>query len=186
MLDVCGEDAAKVDAAATTLSSDPLYAAVLRSAASLTMLQGGIRTNVIPSEGTAVFNLRVLPGDDPLALVESMRRAVAQESQVTLALDRDPEAIPPPSPVSTALFQALAQAARAMAPQVVVVPYMSTGATDGAALRAVGIPTYGILPFPLAAEDEMRMHGDDERVPVEALGWGAELIYRTLAGVTGT
>lgn len=183
MLDVVGEDAAKVAAAATVLSRDPLYAAVLRSAASLTMLTGGIRSNVIPSEGTAVFNLRVLPGDDPLALVESMRLHTA-EPQVTLALDREPAPIPAPSPVSTALFQALERAAKDLAPGVVVVPYLSTGATDGAALRDAGIPTYGILPFPLAAEDELRMHGDDERVPVDALGWGAELIYRTLAHVT--
>lgn len=184
MLDVCGDDAPKVEAAAEALSRDPLYAAVLRSAASLTLLQGGIRSNVIPSEGTAVLNLRVLPGDDPQALVESMRLAAA-EPQVTLELDREPAPIPPPSPVSTPMFQALERAAKALAPGVVVVPYLSTGATDGAALRALGIPTYGILPFPLAAEDELRMHGDDERVPVEALGWGTELIYRTLADVAG-
>jgi acetylornithine deacetylase/succinyl-diaminopimelate desuccinylase-like protein len=60
-------------------------------------------------------------------------------------------------------------------------PFMSTGATDGAALRAVGIETYGILPFPMPVEDELRMHGDDERVPVRALGWGTEFLYRTLA-----
>jgi acetylornithine deacetylase/succinyl-diaminopimelate desuccinylase-like protein len=70
-----------------------------------------------------------------------------------------------------------------MAPGAVVVPCMSTGATDGAALRAIGVPTYGILPFPLPPEDEARMHGDDERVPLPALAWGAELLYRTLAGV---
>ena len=56
----------------------------------------------------------------------------------------------------------------------------STGGTDGAALRAKGIPTYGILPLPMAVEDELRMHGDNERVPVAALGWGAEYLYRVL------
>jgi acetylornithine deacetylase/succinyl-diaminopimelate desuccinylase-like protein len=76
-----------------------------------------------------------------------------------------------------------------MEPETVVIPFMSTGATDGAALRAKGIPTYGILPLPLERTDELRMHGDDERVPVPALGWAAEYLYRTLervaaAGVT--
>lgn len=182
MLDLAGAEAGALEAAAGLVSRDPLYAAVLRSAASLTLLQGGIRSNVIPSEGAATFNLRVLPGDDPRALLESMR-AAAGEPAVTLELDREPGALPPPSPVDSAMFQALAAAAKAMAPEAVVVPYMSTGATDGAALRAAGIPTYGILPFPLLPEDEMRMHGDDERVPVAALGWGAELLYRTLQGV---
>jgi acetylornithine deacetylase/succinyl-diaminopimelate desuccinylase-like protein len=184
MLDVGGDDAARRDAAAALLSArEPQHNAVLRSAAALTLLQGGIRANVIPSEGTATFNLRVVPGDDPRALLDEMRR-VAAEPAVTLSLDREPEALPPPSPVTTALYRALEGAAKVMAPECVVMPYMSTGATDGAALRAAGIPTYGILPFPLDLDDERRMHGDDERAPVEALGWGAELIYRTLQRVT--
>ena len=60
---------------------------------------------------------------------------------------------------------------------------MSTGATDGALLRANGIPTYGILPLPLEEEDELRMHGDNERVPIASLGWATEYLYRVLARV---
>lgn len=70
-----------------------------------------------------------------------------------------------------------------MSPRTTVVPFMSTGATDGAVLRGRGIPTYGILPMPLEMEDELRMHGDNERVPVLALGWAAEYLYRVLLGV---
>ena len=70
-----------------------------------------------------------------------------------------------------------------MAPRSLVVPFMSTGATDGAVLREAGIPTYGILPMPMPLEDELRMHGDNERVPVPALGWAAEYLYRVLEGV---
>jgi acetylornithine deacetylase/succinyl-diaminopimelate desuccinylase-like protein len=85
--------------------------------------------------------------------------------------------------VSTELFQAMESAARTMAPSATVLPFMSTGATDGAALRAIGIPTYGILPMPLLMEDELRMHGDNERTPVPAIGWAAEYIYRVLRQV---
>jgi acetylornithine deacetylase/succinyl-diaminopimelate desuccinylase-like protein len=86
--------------------------------------------------------------------------------------------------VSTPLYQAMEQAAVAMVPGTTVIPFMSTGATDGAALRAKGIPTYGILPMLLPMVDELRMHGDNERVPVQALGWAAEFLYRTLERVT--
>ena len=55
---------------------------------------------------------------------------------------------------------------------------LSTGATDGAALRAAGIPTYGILPLPLEQEDELRMHADNERVPIASLGWGTVSLPR--------
>ena len=92
--------------------------------------------------------------------------------------------MPPVSPVSAALYQAMESSATAMVPNTTVIPFMSTGATDGAALRAKGIPTYGILPMPLLMVDELRMHGDNERVPVPALGWAAEFLYRTLQRVT--
>jgi acetylornithine deacetylase/succinyl-diaminopimelate desuccinylase-like protein len=74
-------------------------------------------------------------------------------------------------------------AGKAMAPETIVVPFMSTGGTDGALLRANGIPTYGILPLPLYEEDELRMHGDNERTPVASLGWATEYLFRTLATV---
>ncbi|HEU0052718.1 MAG TPA: M20/M25/M40 family metallo-hydrolase, partial [Longimicrobium sp.] len=177
-----GASQARIDAAAAVLARNPMWNAVLRTGASLTILNGGFRANVIPSEGKATFNVRTLPDDDIREMVAAMNRAGA-ESQVTFALDGQPAQAPPVSPVTTDLFRSMETAAAAMAPTALVLPFMSTGATDGAALRAAGIPTYGILPLPLPDEDELRMHGDNERVPVPALGWGAEYLYRVLAGV---
>lgn len=177
-----GADQATIDRAAAVLSVEPLHNAVLRTGQSLTILRGGIRVNVIPSEGTATFNVRLLPNDDIRRFVAAMD-SVGAEPQVSFALDGTPAESPPPSPVSTALYQAMEQAANAMAPDAVVIPFMSTGATDGAELRAQGMPTYGILPLPLPMEDELRMHGDNERAPIPALGWAAEYLYRVIAGV---
>ncbi len=173
---------AEIDAAAAVLSRDPLHNAVLRTGQSLTLLSGGIRSNIIPSEGRATFNVRVLPNDDVRAVVAEMQR-VGAEAQVTFRMTGGPQPAPPPSPVTTALFRSMEAAAKAMEPRTTVVPFMSTGATDGAVLRAKGIPTYGILPMPLPMEDELRMHGDNERVPIAALGWAAEYLYRVLLGV---
>jgi acetylornithine deacetylase/succinyl-diaminopimelate desuccinylase-like protein len=174
--------AAQIDAAADVLARDPLYNAVLRTGQSLTLVAGGIRSNVIPSEGRATFNVRVLPNDDVREIVREMQRAGA-ESQVTFRLTGVVQAAPPPSPVTSDLFRSMEAAAKAMEPRTTVIPFMSTGATDGAVLRAKGIPTYGILPMPLPLEDELRMHGDNERVPIDALGWAAEYLYRVLLGV---
>jgi acetylornithine deacetylase/succinyl-diaminopimelate desuccinylase-like protein len=137
---------------------------------------------VIPSEGKATFNVRIVPGED-IAAIAARMTAIAAEPRVSCALVYPPAEAPPPSPVSTALFQSMERAAKTMAPEAVVIPFMSTGATDGAVLRARGIPTYGILPMPMPIEDELRMHGDNERVPVAALGWATEYLYRVLAGV---
>lgn len=179
-----GASPEQVEAAAAVLSSDPLHNAVLRTGASLTILRGGTRSNVIPSEGTATFNVRLVPGDDIHEIVREMNR-VGAEKQVTFTLDGGVSPAPPVSPVSTALFQAMDRAAKTMAPEAIVVPFMSTGATDGAMLRQNGIPTYGILPMPLIMEDELRMHGDNERVPLAALGWATEYLYRVLLQTAG-
>ncbi|HEX5581930.1 MAG TPA: M20/M25/M40 family metallo-hydrolase, partial [Gemmatimonadaceae bacterium] len=89
----------------------------------------------------------------------------------------------PPSPFESPLFGAIAAASAELMPGVPVVPYMSTGATDNARLRRAGIPAYGLLPFPLAPEDERRMHGHDERVPLASLHMGVRLVYGALRRV---
>ena len=172
-------DPAAVTAADLLLSRTPLHNAVLRTGVSLTMLNAGIRSNVIPSEATATLNVRVLPDEDINQVIAELNR-IGAEPAVTFALDGKPEAAPPISPIDSAMFRAMEEAGRAMAPAAVAIPFMSTGATDGALLRERGIPTYGILPMPMTAEDELRMHGDNERVPISALGWAAEYVYRVL------
>jgi acetylornithine deacetylase/succinyl-diaminopimelate desuccinylase-like protein len=172
-------DSVATDRAAEMVSLEPRYSAQLRTGVSLTLLNGGMRNNVIPSQGTANLNVRVLPGEDIRQIMTEMD-GVAGERQVIFSLVGETHSSPPISPTTTVLYGALAEAAAVMAPDAVVTPMMSTGGTDGAALRAKGIPTYGILPLPMAVEDELRMHGDNERVPVAALGWGAEYLYRVL------
>ena len=176
-------DQATIDEAAAVLSQEPTHNAVLRTGVSLTMISGGIRTNIIPSSATATLNVRVLPEGDIEAEVAELNR-IGAEPQVTFTLRGKPQTAPPASPASTPLYQAMTAAGAVMAPDASVIPFMSTGGTDGAVLRAAGIPTYGILPMPLTADDEMRMHGDNERVPVEALGWAAEYLYRVLLSVS--
>jgi acetylornithine deacetylase/succinyl-diaminopimelate desuccinylase-like protein len=175
-------DQSAIDRAADVLSRDPVHSANLRTGVSVTMIDGGIRTNVIPSEATAALNVRILPDGDIAADVATLNR-VGAEPQVTFSLRGRVQTAPPASASSTELFKAMETAATAMVPGVVVIPFMSNGATDGAALRAAGIPTYGLLPLPLEMDDELRMHGDNERVPVSSLGWGAEYLYRVLLAV---
>ena len=173
------QDSIAIDRSAEILSHEPRYNAMLRTGVSVTLIQGGIRSNVIPSEATATFNVRLLPGENIHELVREMSR-VAGESQVTFSVSGESRPSAPASSESTALYAALEEAAETMAPGVVVTPFMSPGGTDGAVLRAKGIATYGILPLPLTVDDELRMHGDNERVPVGSLGWAAEYLYRML------
>jgi acetylornithine deacetylase/succinyl-diaminopimelate desuccinylase-like protein len=174
----------EVAAAGAILSRDPIHNATLRTGVSLTLLSGGVRANVIPSEATATLNVRELPDGDIRETVATLNR-IGGEPGVTFTLGGSPRTSPPVSPMTSPLFLAMETVGETMAPGAVAIPFMSTGGTDGARLRALGIPTYGILPFPLVEEDELRMHGDNERVPVRALGWAAEYLFRVLQTVSG-
>ena len=68
-------------------------------------------------------------------------------------------------------------------PRIAVVPYLSTGVTDSARLRRLGVQAYGILPFPMAQSDEERMHGNDERVPLTSLHFGTRLIFGAISRI---
>jgi acetylornithine deacetylase/succinyl-diaminopimelate desuccinylase-like protein len=61
---------------------------------------------------------------------------------------------------------------------VPILPFMSTGATDSAQLRLHNVQAYGLRPFPMTEEDDRRMHGDDERLPVGSFAKGVDLITR--------
>jgi acetylornithine deacetylase/succinyl-diaminopimelate desuccinylase-like protein len=90
----------------------------------------------------------------------------------------------PPSDFSSPMFSAIADAVRELNPEMVTVPYMSTGATDSARLRRLGMQALGILPFPMDQDDEDRMHGNDERIPLASLDFGTRLIYGAIHRVT--
>lgn len=168
----------EVEGAAEILGRSPSFDAVLRAGVSPTRLTAGTADNVIPPEAHAVLNVRTLPGQ-PLDEVLYRLKAAIDSEHVTLTVDSHGEDSPE-SDVDGVMFQALKEALASLAPGVPVVPYLSTGATDSARLRRAGVPCYGLLPFPLPPEDESRMHAADERVSVEALGFGTRLTMNAL------
>jgi acetylornithine deacetylase/succinyl-diaminopimelate desuccinylase-like protein len=181
MLDVASKDSSRVQRGARVLSATPVFDAVLRNGISATIVQGGIRSNVIPTEASATLNVRMLPGQSINGLVQRLRRVI-NDSLVTVVADSD-AVDAPASSFESPMFAAIADATRELNPNMVVVPYMSTGATDSARLRAWGMQAYGVLPFPMDQNDEDRMHGNDERIPLESLHFGTRLIYGAMLRV---
>lgn len=175
MQDLVAPLSSRVAAAADLLAADPFFAALLRNGISPTMLAAGVRSNVIPAEASATMSVRLLPGEDLDALLERLQ-ATVDDPHVTIGVDaRGADA--PPSPVDSAMFTAIRDSVATLAPEVPTVPYLSTGATDSATLRRLGVHAYGLLPFPLAMEDEDRMHSHDERVPIGSLEFAIRLMW---------
>jgi acetylornithine deacetylase/succinyl-diaminopimelate desuccinylase-like protein len=175
MGDVASGDTRRVQRGARVLERIPVFDAVLRNGVSATIVDGGMRSNVIPTEATATLNVRTLPGHSIDGVVRRLERCIADPLVSVAVTERGEDA--PASDFGSALFVALRQSAQALDPALAVVPYMSTGATDSARLRAVGIQAIGVLPFPMNQDDEDRMHGNDERVPVASLEFGLRLVY---------
>lgn len=175
MSDVASEDPDRRRRGDRVLARVPVFDAVLRAGISATIVQGGMRSNVIPTEATATLNVRTVPGQPLEQVLGRLRRAIG-DSLVTLEVTGRGEDAPV-SDFTNPLFTALAGTARELDPKLAVVPYLSTGATDSAILRRLGIQCFGILPFPMPPEDEERMHAADERIPLEGLAFGTRLIF---------
>jgi acetylornithine deacetylase/succinyl-diaminopimelate desuccinylase-like protein len=175
MIDVVSTDPKRAEAGAKVLSVIPVFNAVLRNGISPTVLEGGKQFNVIPASAEAVLNVRTLPGHSVDKVVNRMR-AIVTEPGVTIEVTHRGEEGPASDPESE-MFTAIATAAHELDSKIAVVPYLSTGVTDSARLRRLGVKAYGVLPFPMLQSDEERMHGNDERVPLESLHFGTQLIY---------
>lgn len=178
MADVVSRDPRRIRRGAAILARTPVFDAVLRNGISATLLSGGIRGNVIPTEAKAGLNVRTLPGESIDSVVSRLRRVV-KDSLVTIEVTaRGDDA--PASDFNSPVFEAVRDAVAELDPSMLVVPYLSTGATDSARLRAWGMQAFGVLPFPMNQDDEDRMHGNDERIPLESLDFGTRMIYGTV------
>ena len=175
MNDVASPDTRRVARGARVLSRIPVFDAVIRTGISATMIEGGIRTNVIPTDATAKLNVRTLPGQSIDTVVARLRKVIGDPLvEVTIASRGEDS---PASDFHSPMFEAIRASAQALDASLAVVPYLSTGATDSARLRIWGMQAFGLLPFPMNQNDEDRMHGNDERVPLSSLEFGTKMIY---------
>jgi len=181
MADLVTDDPSSAARAAEILARTPVFDAVMRNGISPTRLFGGVAGNVIPAEAGAVLNIRTVPGQMIGDVVHRLEESVDDPAIEITVTSHGAEA--PASDADSPMFRAIEQAARNLDPEMTVVPYLSTGGTDSAHLRRIGIQSYGVLPFPMVQSDEERMHGHDERVPVKSLHFGTRLIYESVINV---
>jgi acetylornithine deacetylase/succinyl-diaminopimelate desuccinylase-like protein len=183
--DVLSDDPERVRRADREISKDPLLHALLRTTLAPVLMNAGFRGNVIPGSAEATINARLIPGTDPAEVVRTLQRVIGDPAvEVRLSNPNARAASSSPSSEDTDLYRALEASARRQF-SAEVTPYLFQAGTDAGAWRSRGVPVYGIYPYPIDAEDLTRMHGNDERVRVESLRQGTEMIYRALVEVAG-
>ncbi|HET6577586.1 MAG TPA: M20/M25/M40 family metallo-hydrolase [Gemmatimonadales bacterium] len=154
-------------AAARRLSAaEPVYNALLHTTCVATRLAAGHADNALPQSAVATVNCRVLPGEALGGVQAALERVLADTAIHVTAVERS--APPgPASPLRADVMQPIERLVARMWPGAVVVPEMSTGATDGSYVRGQGIPTYGVSAV-FDVIDDIRAHGRDERIGVKA------------------
>ena len=159
--------------------SDVSWNAFLRNTISLTGLAGSNKTNVIPGVATADIDVRLLPDQDAAEFLKMLQGVVGDTAvHFTTLL---PPKTPLESPIETDLFHAIERAAHQREPTAFVTTPMETAATDRPTYRKLGITTYGFNPFLVPrAETQRGMHGNDERLSVDNVGYGIRFLYDIL------
>jgi acetylornithine deacetylase/succinyl-diaminopimelate desuccinylase-like protein len=152
----------------------PAWNATLRTTCVATQLEGGHARNALPQLAAAGVNCRVLP-EDSVDYVKSTLEKIVADPEVKVSIVGD---VPkgPASPMRPDIMKAVGRLTDTMWPGVPSIPIMVMGATDGRSLRLAGIPTYGVQGF-FMDRDDIRFHGRDERMGVQAFYEGQQFLY---------
>jgi acetylornithine deacetylase/succinyl-diaminopimelate desuccinylase-like protein len=155
----------------------PAVRARLGNTISLTTISTGIKVNVIPAEATATLDCRLLPDEDVDAFLERLQATVDDPRVELEVLNRADAA---QSPLENELLEAVAITIGELVEGAGIAPELTSGFTDSRIYRTRGIPAYGFVPCLVPPEDLAGVHGHNERITVENLRLGVQVLYEVL------
>ncbi len=166
---------------AKTLGESPTTAAALRTTTAPTMIDGGVKVNVLPQNASAVVNYRIHPRDSVAGVKARAERQVAALGVAVEALGGvEPS---PQSSTTSAAYKAIAEATRDVFGAVPVAPFLTLQGTDSRHYVSAADDNYRFTPFVYEPDDLKRIHGTDERLKIEDLvrgvSWYEAFIRRT-------
>ena len=162
-------------AAAAVISRNPTWNSMLRTTCVATMASAGHAPNALPQRAEANVNCRVFPGV-PVEEVQAQLVTLAADPKVSVTADATIRLTPPPPPLSPAIMKPMRAQADKLWPGVPIVPFQSTGATDGKYLNSYGIPTYGLTGI-FADNGNSGVHGLNEKIRVKSLYDARDFLY---------
>ncbi len=183
-------DPSRVEAALRGLC-DPILArtvsAMIRDTVSVGVIHAGVKYNVIPGVADIALDCRTLPGTDEPAMRQELRRRIGDELWGRLDIELEVVGPSVQAPLDNALYRLLEQVVTSHDPAGVPLPFLAPFATDAKHLARIGVPTYGFSPLRTGSEDGLLalMHADDERLGVDAIGWGFPVLYDAVTRFCG-
>ena len=155
-------------------ASDRWINAVTQHTISLTSCHAGMKENVIPAIAEATIDCRLLPGEPSARFIERVREVV-DDPKVEISPIYASES--PSSELQTALYGLVEEIIRGVDERAVLLPVMSSWFTDSRAFRKLGTPAYGFIPALLTPEDYATIHGHDERISIENVRLGCQVLF---------
>ncbi len=168
-------DPATFGDALTRIPDAARFESLFRDTANPTIVSAGGKFNVIPSEAMVDIDARIIPGRTAEDVVRKLRTLLGSDVEIEVVA-AGPKTKPE---VDYALFDLLAGLLREYDPAGIPVPYLFNESPDGRLLENHGIQNYGFLPMNLPPEIDLPslIHGEDERVPVSAIQFGADILF---------
>jgi acetylornithine deacetylase/succinyl-diaminopimelate desuccinylase-like protein len=159
-----------------------LLDAMLHNTVNATIVHGGDKVNVIPSEIVLELDGRLLPGQTKEDLFNELRELSGDDG-----LEFEAEHDPGPETADLSLFRVLGEVLERADPGTIAVPMLLPAVTDGRLFARLGIQCYGFLPMRLPPELNFTklIHAADERVPAEEVRWGADRIREVVERYSG-
>ena len=167
------------------LAAKPSSNAILRTTIAPTMIEGGIETNVLPQQASAILNLRLLPGDSISDALEYLRQTIDEPRVIVSKLPFSKEASPRSSIHSNAFYQ-LHRTVREISPDAVVAPFVLVGGTDSTHYQDICENIYRFIPARVAERDTQRFHGIDERIALQDYVDIVRFFYRCIPNLAGS
>ena len=159
------------------------FRAMLRMTIAPTVIHGGVKENIIPSECEAIFDCRVLPGQTPTEAMNKIKDLLKDVNLEKLDFEIIQANEPSESPVNTPLYQQIVTVLKDFEPDGSVAPILLTGGTDSRFFRKKGITCYGFQPMRADmpyGEILKTVHGVDERISIENLVFGTSVLYNVV------
>jgi len=178
--DLDTDDPATLDALG---QADAHLHAITHDTVSLTGVRAGRKHNVIPAQAEATLDCRLLPDTDPEAFVASMRELVDDPAiEIECVLSHRSGESSLDTPVVSTIHAVIAER---YGDEAFVMPMLSPGFTDSHAYRAVGAEAYGFTPALLTREELSTIHGHNERISIENLRLGTEILFEVVRRLSG-
>ncbi len=161
-------------------SGDAASNAIIRTTTAPTMIEGGVKENVLPVQASATVNFRILPGETVESVQGYVQNTIDDERITVKIIEAAGSSNPSPvSPANSFGFQVIQRTIQETFPEVVVAPSLVIAATDSRHYTALSDHIYRFLPVQLEHSDLSRFHGIDERIEKEQY-WRVVQFYRRL------